>query len=463
MNSSIPFIRPRLLLLAHSCNPEIGSEPGVGWNRALEASKEFSTWVVCDEETNRTPVERFLQLHGPIPNVQFSFVDSGRLEQRLRKLPGTYWVRYNLWHRRAYQVACRLHRQVNFDLVHQLNLCGFREPGYLWKLGVPLVWGPLGGAQNYPWRFLRSAGFSGAVSESLRNLLNCWQMRIGRRVGKAARKSKVVLAATTTNARALAPRCISPPRVLLEVGIHLPPRQTRNFHRPEPLRVLWSGVFEHRKSLHLLLEAVAVLPADMIGEVRILGRGPLEARWKKIARRLGIDSRCRWLGWIDRQLTTLQYQWADVFAFTSLRDTTGTVLLESLAAGTPVVCLDHQGAADVVTDECGVKLPVTNPRDVVRRLRESLIRLHFDRDELARLSAGARRRAEHFTWERQGERMSAIYREVFSSDEGGVEISCRATETAAERRLASVDTSDHPLSVAAPIVAARALLSERRE
>jgi glycosyltransferase involved in cell wall biosynthesis len=452
MNHTAPT-RPRLLLLAHSCNPEIGSEPGVGWNRALLAAKEFSTWVICDAETNQASIERFLSENAPISNLEFVFVASSPWEHLLRKLPGSYWLRYNLWHRRAFRIARDLHRQIKFDLVHQLNLCGFREPGYLWKLDAPFVWGPLGGAQNYPWRFLPSAGLAGAVGESVRNVLNTWQMRFGLRVGRAGRKAAMVLAATTTNGRALAPRCKSSPRVVLEVGAEPLSAQPRSFHLGEPLRVLWSGVFEHRKALHLLLEAVADLPPEVVGEVRILGRGPLAARWQKLAERLGVNGRCRWLGWIDRALTAEQYRWADLFAFTSLRDTTGTVLLESLATGTPIVCFNHQGAADVVTDDCGVRLPVTNPKDAVHRLRETILRLHRDRTELARLSVGAVHRAAEFSWDRQGARMSAIYRTVLQTH----------PVTAADRtsQCDSIDTSiDKP--VPALCSAGDRLVSERR-
>jgi glycosyltransferase involved in cell wall biosynthesis len=380
-------------------------------------------------------------------------VPSDKLELSLRRLPGSYWLRYNLWHRRAYQIARNLHQRMRFDLVHQLNLCGFREPGYLWKLDAPFIWGPLGGAQNYPWRFLTAAGLSGATGESIRNLLNSWQMRFSRRVGKAAGKAAMVLTATTTNGRALASRCQSPPRVVLEVGVdpvQAPPRTSQN---GAPLRILWSGVFEHRKALHLLLEAAAELPAEVVGEIRILGRGPLAARWKRIAERLGVEPRCRWLGWIDRHLTAEQYRWADLFAFTSLRDTTGTVLLESLAAGTPIMCFDHQGAADVVTDNCGVRLPVTSPKDAVRRLRETLIRLHGNRNELARLSAGAVERAADFYWDRQGARMSAIYRTVLKSQTSGFAI-----------QASECDTIDNPTDEPSPTLCSvgEAIAAEQR-
>jgi glycosyltransferase involved in cell wall biosynthesis len=420
--NELPFNGRRLLLLAHSCNPEIGSEPGLGWNRALQAAKVLPTWVICDEAYNRAAIERYIGRNGPIPNLEFVYVPPSRTEEFLQRFPGMFYPSYNLWHRRAFQIARQLHNRLRFDLIHQLNLCGFREPGYLWKLDAPFLWGPIGGAQNYPSRFLTSAGVAGAVSELIRSALNTWQLRTDRRVGLAARKARVLLAANSTNARQIAKRRRTAAQVMVETGVHLvPDQQPHDFHHDGPLRILWSGVFEHRKALHLLLHALAALPEDVKYELHILGRGPLEKRWRQIAQTLGVDRHCRWLGWLDQPDALREYAWADAFVFTSLRDTTGNVVLESFAAGTPVLCLDHQGMADIVNEHCGVKLPVTNPREVVKGLRDTLLLWHNDRDELERLSRGALQRAEYYSWETQGRRMAAIYREILGLGDASAE------------------------------------------
>ena len=361
--------QPRLLLLAHYCHPEMGSEPGIGWNRALQAARGYPTCVLCDEEFNRAGIERYIERHGQIDNLQFVFVPPNRFEKFLSRVPGLYYLTQNWWHRRAYKIARQLHEELRFDLVHQVTMAGFREPGYLWKLDAPFVWGPVGGAQNYPWRFLTGAGMPGAIAEAVRNVLNAYQIRFARRVTKAARKAKVFLTATTTNARALSPWHGAKPRVMLDTGVRLkqtPP--SRNFDHGGPLRLLWSGVFEHRKALHLLLQALAALPTHVTYELHILGRGPLENRWKRMARRLNVEQHCRWLGWLEQENTRAENLWADLFVFTSLRDTCGTVVLEAFGAGTPALCLDHQGMADVVTPQCGIKIPVTTPRQVITGL-----------------------------------------------------------------------------------------------
>src|SRR5262249_41191059 len=107
-----------------------------------------------------------------------------------------------------------------------------------------------------------------------------------------------------------------------------------------------------------------------------------------------------------------QYDWADVLAFTSLRDTSGNVVLEALAAGVPVICLDHQGVRDIVTPESGIKVPVTTPSQVIAELSGALAALVGDPELCRRLGDGARERAADFLWSRQGDRMAEVYAQV---------------------------------------------------
>ena len=49
-------------------------------------------------------------------------------------------------------------------------------------------------------------------------------------------------------------------------------------------------------------------------------------------------------------------------------------------------------------------------------MRDALVRMHDHREELARLSRGAFARADIYSWERQGQRMAAVYREVLEAN-----------------------------------------------
>jgi len=402
--------RAKVLLLAYACSPEHGSEGGVGWHRALQSAKRFDTWVLCKEREFADHIRGYLKTHGDVPGLHFEFVPKRPWEEALGRVPGLYYLSYNLWHRRAFRVARQLHQRIRFDLVHQLNYCGYREPGYLWKLDAPFVWGPLGGTQNYPWRFLGEAGFGGACREALRNAANLVQLHFSPRVRRAARKATTIVAASSTNQRDFARAHRVAPVLGSDVGLHRiadVPRTCPKTSRP--LRILWSGHLRPFKALPLLIKALARLPEDVRYELRVVGDGPLKRRWQRLARRTGVQDHTHWMGWLPHQQALQQYRWADVFVFSSLRDTTGTVVLEALGAGVPVVCFDHQGVRDVVTDRCGVKIPLKTPRRAVAGLCDAIATLARDGRRREELSRGALQRAAEYSWDRHGENMANVY------------------------------------------------------
>jgi glycosyltransferase involved in cell wall biosynthesis len=186
----------------------------------------------------------------------------------------------------------------------------------------------------------------------------------------------------------------------------------RSFDPDRPLRILWSGELRPSKGLHLLLDALGRQQAKQGFELRILGSGSFEPVLRRRAAALGVDDRCQWLGWRPFDAAQREYAWADVLAFTSLRDTSGNVMLEALAQGVPVIALDHQGATDVVTDSCGFKIPVVNPEQCVDALATVLAMLIRSRMPLYERSRGALDRARALTWSKNGAQMGRVYEQV---------------------------------------------------
>jgi glycosyltransferase involved in cell wall biosynthesis len=401
--------RPRVLLQAYACSPYRGGEQAIGWHRAVESAKYFDTWVLCKQQQYEPDVKRYFVEHGEIPGLHFRFIPRSRFEKLLKQIPGLSFLAYNLWSRRAYREAFRLHRELQFNLMHQVNLNSYREPGYLWKLDAPFVWGPVGGTQNYPWRFLRYAGLRGAVVEGVRSILNNLQFRFSRRVDVAARRATALLTANSQGQRDFARVHQLNSHLLLDVGIRSVPGAGVEGRAPDgPVKIMWSGLLQHRKALHLLLLALSQLPEAFKYELKILGRGPLQNRWQRMARKLGVEAHCTWLGWLSHEEALKQYKWADLFVFTSLRDTSGTVVLEALSHGVPVICLNHQGAGDMVTPECGIKIPPTEPAEVISALKDAIVTLSQNKSSLSDLSRGALRQAEKYLWARNAEEMAGI-------------------------------------------------------
>ena len=83
-------------------------------------------------------------------------------------------------------LARELDARIDFDVVHQVTGTGFREPGHLWKLGKPFVWGPIGGLQFFPLRLFNAVPFGSRLFFVLKGLSTLWSMYVSSRPRRAA-------------------------------------------------------------------------------------------------------------------------------------------------------------------------------------------------------------------------------------------------------------------------------------
>lgn len=386
----------RILLSAYACSPGRGSEPGLGWNWARVLSERHEVDVVTTE-WGRPAIEAELAAH-PRPGLRVHYV-LGRLRRTSTWPFGLGWLPYYLWQWRAYRLARRLHAERRFDLAHHVTYASWRSPSFMWKLGVPFVWGPVGGGQNIPRGFHRVLGWRGALRERLREAVQRLA-RLDPFVRATMRHAAVILAANTATKGFLPERYRGKTRQMLETAIDVggrPVAAVRDDARP--LRILWVGQLVPIKGLPLLLEALAGLRGKLEFRLEVVGDGPERARWERLAGRLGLAGDVSFPGQLPHAEVQRRYLEADVFAFTSLRDTSGNALLEAMASGLPVICLDWAGPGDITTDECAVRIRPTSPQAGVAGLRDGLERLAVDADLRRRLGAAARRRAERsFSW-----------------------------------------------------------------
>jgi glycosyltransferase involved in cell wall biosynthesis len=183
--------------------------------------------------------------------------------------------------------------------------------------------------------------------------------------------------------------------------------------------LLWAGRLEPHKALALALRALARVqdvPVDLV----VAGSGVLRAQLERLANRLQLKERVKFLGFVPYEKMPALFCTCDAFFFTSLRDSFGGVVLEAMAHGLPILTLDHQGVGDFVPVEAGIKVSVTVPEDTIERLARGIRRLAASETERQAMRVAAWNFAKEQTWDRRAERMSRIYEEVVSAQAHGL-------------------------------------------
>lgn len=382
----------------------------MGWNFVVGLSKFHEVHVISEKLKWEKQVNDYLKEHPSVAtNLKFYFILKKR-NKALRKIwpPSYYWY-YRDWQKKAYRLTVQLNSEEDFDVIHQLNMVGYREPGYLWKINKPLVWGPIGGLENSPWSFLPSLGIKGMIYYSARNLINLWQRNYLNRPKKVAKHTpSKLIAATSSNAELIKKIWKRNAVIISEVGKEENVRLHTNLReQSEPLRIVFSGLHTPGKNLPLLLKALAMVKFPF--ELHILGLGEMTKEWKSMAAKLKIAERCIWYGWLDKEVVMEKMQLGHVFCITSISDLTSTVTLEALSNALPIICLDHCGFSKVVNETCGIKVPVDNPKKAAINFARALTKLYEDEILRRTLSEGALKRASDFSWEKKIEKLNRIY------------------------------------------------------
>jgi glycosyltransferase involved in cell wall biosynthesis len=389
----------KILLSAFAFAPNVGSEPGVGWRWAAELAKYHEVTVVTD--TTRRPLVEAdgVRLPGNVEVVYYR-------PSWLRAMPlnsTTAQVLYTLWQFGLLGFARRLHRNRGFDLAIHITYGVFRHPSFLGYLGIPFIFGPLGGGEDAPLALKRSIRGREKLKELLRSLLNKTAL-LDPFLWMAFAKSTLILTKTDDTRRALPWPFRRRAVVYPEIGIDAPPGiQPCARQADEPMRVLFAGRLLGWKGAHLAIRAVAQAMGQGVPvEFTLLGRGPFEAELRNVAMAAGIHDRIRWIGQMPQQELFALYQTMHCFLFPSLHDSSGNVVLEAQAYGLPVICLDLGGPATLVTADTAIVVSTKgqDEADVVRGLTSAISRLAEDENKRhAMARAAVVNVGQTMTWE----------------------------------------------------------------
>lgn len=397
----------RILLSAFSCGPGQGSEPGIGWNYALEAVRAGHSVTVVTQTEFQREIEAVVADGSLPPNIRFHFFMPrwlGRFRDAGLKLglAGPTWqLTHLLW-----QIVLPRHLTSwiggqSFDIVHHITFGGIRHVTRLGRLGLPLVLGPLGGGDSVPKPLRRSFPLVGRIAERFRDLHN-FLTRFDPITRRAVADALVVYAKTPGSKAALPEKHQGKIVVLTEVGAA--PRRG-----PEPaaaamtdaIHLMFAGKFLDFKGMHLGIAAIAEASRQGVPvRLTMVGSGPEEARLKRLADALGVGHLIAWRGRVRHDEMAEIYRTHHALLFPSLREGSGNVVLEAFTQGLPVIAFDNSGPAVVGRPDCTLFIPARgrSEGDAISDIAAAIRRLHDDASLRVEMRTAALRRSRELEW-----------------------------------------------------------------
>ena len=183
------------------------------------------------------------------------------------------------------------------------------------------------------------------------------------------------------------------------------------------LKIFSAGSLIPLKGFHLSISAFAIL-VNRKNNVKFIISGDGYARkcFESLTCKLNIVEKVVFTGNLERKDILKFMQESDIFLFPSF-ERGGMVVLEAMATGLPVVCLDYGGPGEMVTSECGIKVKPVSPEQTIKELSEALLKLAINPDLRKQMGEAGRKRVEqYYIWGKKGEFIQQVYQSVLDDE-----------------------------------------------
>ncbi len=401
------------MVSAYGCEPLKGSEPGVGWNWVLQMAKNNYLHVIT-----RANNQESIKAHLPEDikgNIVFHYYDTPMSIKRLKnKAKGLYFY-YFCWQIGIIPIVRRIIKSEKIDYTMHLTFGSMWMPTFLPLFRTPFIWGPVGGGDCEPKTFLKVLPLKQRIIQTMRYAISALSI-INPFVLIPAARASVILCRTPNSAKVI-PSCYQQKtKVILETAMepHIFEFKKKEYDDDnKKVRMITTGRLLPNKNILTAVRSLKFIPTKYQFELFIVGSGYQKSIIEQEAKESGHKDDVTIIDELPRMNVLKLLEESDIFLFPSLREGGSWSLMEAMAIGLPVVCLNYAGMAITTDDSCAIRLPVTNPAQMPKDMATAIIKL-IENPELRKQmgDAGRKRIKEVFNWSAKGEFINKLLDEL---------------------------------------------------
>lgn len=406
----------KVLLSAFACAPYRGSEPGVGWNWAMALAK-YNDVVVLTREENRREIEDYKKENCVPFQVEYFGIPFFEKNTKIPFQKNLYTMQ---WQRKVVEFAEELNRKYKFDVCHHVTYASYKYPTELYKLGVPLIVGPVGGGEVTPQSCRATYGLKDNLIESIHDLQIKSTIH-SRKFKNMCENASMILTTTQETFDCIPETYKNKVKIMQTIGISEEEIRTESVEREygcdKKFKVLYVGNLLPLKGVQLLPEIAQVLnDKDIL--FQIVGTGIEEKRMKRFISKHGLKENFQFVGAVPRNKVLEYMDNAHMFVFPSYHDSGAMVILEAMARELPVLAMETGGPAVHIQDGRGMAV---NPNQSIKKIvNEFANDIKFckglydsDREKIKEITDCAKKYLYlDCEWDNKAKIMQNFYREV---------------------------------------------------
>jgi glycosyltransferase involved in cell wall biosynthesis len=415
----------RVLVIAEAANPELTSVALIGYSLSQALAQVCVAHLITESRNESSLLkfgvspDTFTAVTNPAQRIAF------RIATLLRGGTSLGWtihsalttLAYPLFEREIWRQFGKSLKNGDYDLVHRITPLSPTTPSYLAKrlskIRMPLLLGPINGGIPWP------AGFDSvrlAEREWLGYFRDLHRLLPGLHATRKLASTLILASRHTYHEVSGSDQALDLKSVWLPENAIDPARFPEIHHPPappspgQPLRIAFLGRLVPYKGADMLIEAAAPLLRSGTITLEIIGDGPQLPALKELVAREKIQDSVSFAGWVAHEKVRGHLSTAQVFAFPSVREFGGGVVLEAMALGLAPIVLDYGGPAELIPDGGGTIVPIGTREQIIASFHQALSQAAADPEKVHQSGLLAQRYVrDHYTWQAKARQLVQIY------------------------------------------------------
>ena len=410
--------RLKIFVSAYACEPDLGSEIGVGWHWVLEMSKYFELWVLT-RESNRHTIEPWIAAHPEYAHIHWLYYDWPKWARCWKK--GLRGVRtyYNLWQISTNHIVKRTMIENDIPIFHHLTY-----GNALWKVSAYgqkrfFIWGPTSAGVVTPKDFTQHYSFLSRLKESLQRFMKKYIfLNVG--FNERCKYANLILCKTDDTIDCISEKykqkCIQFTDVAVDrrdVSIY-----SRDKEKDGIIRFFAAGTMVGWRNFDVLIDAFAeAVVKNCQISLLILGGGSEYRRLQKRVVERGMKSYIQMPGQVDVSTYYNYLAQSDVVINPCFREGAVTVSFDSMNFSKPLICFDTKGYTHHFSEEhCRIIKNIKNRNEAVQRLSEEILYM-TDFKKIEEMGIKAFEAGKELDWQHKGESIYRIFIEFYKRND----------------------------------------------
>lgn len=400
--------KTKIFVSSYACEPELGSEIGVGWHWVLEMSKYFELWVLT-RKSNQHNIETWMNQQRENYNIHFIYFDLPKALRFWKK--GMHGVRtyYIIWQMLTNRIVKKTMRENDIKIYHLLTYGNSLWKASRYGMKQFFVWGPTGGVDTIPAEYSKHYNMKSRLVEFVRRMVvKTLPFNYGFR--KRCKNADLIFCKSHNMYHAIPEKYREHAMLFTDVAVEF-----KNFEKTDKLtgnvktKYIVVGKLDAWRGFDILVEAFAkAYEVNTDIELEIVGKGADWDRIKSLIKDKKMEGIVHMCGKVDMNEYFEKMNSADVIVNSCLKEGAVTVAFDSMALSKPLICVDTGGYTRYFNNDYAMVLNRGHRKQLIDDMVSAILCM-TDKKLREEYGRKAHEAGEKYTWEFKGK---VIYDEI---------------------------------------------------